>query len=52
MGSAVPQPEEDVHEARTEEIHMPPKGVLDGLAAGFDSHPSESDVRPLDSDSV
>lgn len=51
MGNAVPEPEEDVHEARTEEIKLPAKGVLDGLAAGFDSHPSDSDVRPLDSDS-
>jgi hypothetical protein len=52
MGSAVPEEEEDVHEARTEEIRMPAGGVLDGLAGGFDSHPSESDVRALDSDSV
>lgn len=51
MGANVPDPEEDVHEARTEEIRLPPKGLLDGLAAGLKE--SHSDVRPIeDSDEL
>ncbi len=53
MGSNVPDPEEDVHEARTEEISVPANldyngGILGGLAHGLDSRSSDSDVRPLD----
>jgi pSer/pThr/pTyr-binding forkhead associated (FHA) protein len=50
MGNAVPEEQDDVHDAQTEEIKLPPKGILDGLAANFDSHGSESDVRIIDSD--
>lgn len=56
MGNNVPEPEEDVHGARTEEIRVPVNpdfdgGVLGGLAHGLDSKrsSSESDVLPIDS---
>lgn len=49
MGASVPDPEEDVHEARTEEIRIPQNsgGILGGLANGLDSRASDSDVRAL-----
>ncbi len=52
MGNNVPDPEEDVHEARTEEIRIPPMNLLGGLADSLGSKSSSSDVRPLDSDSL
>jgi len=52
MGANVPDPEEDLHEARTEEIRIPAKGLLGGLAAGLNQSDSHSDVRPIGSDSV
>lgn len=52
MGANVPDPVDDVHHARTEEISIPAAGVLGGLANALDSHASHSDVRPLDSDSI
>lgn len=56
MGANVPDPEQDIHEARTEEIRVPAMGMLDAevlgdVAGTFDPRHSDSDVRPLDSDS-
>lgn len=48
MGANVPDPEDDVHEARTEEIRVPAIGLLGGLANGLGSKSSSSDVRPLE----
>jgi pSer/pThr/pTyr-binding forkhead associated (FHA) protein len=52
MGNNVPEPDEDVHEARTEEIRLPAGGgILAGLAEKSKKQPSsQSDVRPLDAD--
>jgi pSer/pThr/pTyr-binding forkhead associated (FHA) protein len=50
MGNNVPEAEEDVHDARTEEIRLAPGGgLLGGFAAKLDGEASDSDVRPLDS---
>lgn len=54
MGPDVPEQQENIHAAQTEEITAPPLGLLAGFeravhgrGSAYDSH---SDVRPLDQD--
>lgn len=53
MGPDLPEEPEDVHGAQTEEIRLPPKGLLASLEDDADSievDQSDSDVRLLEDD--